>query len=150
MLLFVVLGVFLPCLPIFSSDCCSCTVSLVITLPDVSGFKAQMFAPCGGVGATIPVTPVVTWYFWRSLCSPKTLLCNLGGHLGFLTWRLLDQTCCYRGLWLGPAQMEVTDSGLLQWRLLTLAWSYRGRWLELPLMDVPDLGLIPRRRLSIQ
>ena len=73
-------------------------MSLVITLPDVSGFKAEIVVPCGGVETMVLVIPDVNWHSWRSLGS-------LGGRSGTpeVIW-----VCFHRGHLLRPAPVVFT------------------------------------------
>ena len=86
------------------------TVSLVITFPGASGSKAQMVAPCGGAGATKPVTLDVTCHSWRLLQSWRSFTPAPMEVTG------LGLFC--RGRWLRPGAMVVVGLDLLSWMSL--------------------------------
>lgn len=77
-------------------------MSLVITLLDASGFKAQIVAPRDGIWATVPVIPEVSQHFQRSLGISRIRCVILE-----VVW-----ACSHGDPWLGAATVEVTISGL--------------------------------------
>ena len=83
-------------------------VSMVISLPGASRFKAQMVAICDAVRAMAPITPEVTEYSWRMLSTPGGCSAILG-----VIWAFFHGGCL-----LEAAPAEVTGSGLLWWRSL--------------------------------
>ena len=138
MLFFVVLSVFLPCLPIFFSDCCN---SDCVSADQSS--RCQWIQGLDGYSSWCSQGhssshPEVTGYFrWLlgtpRFCSaiPEVLqACSYGScllgtahaevaALGLLWQRLLAQACSDRSLCLGPAHLEVPDSCPVLQRSLT-------------------------------
>ena len=95
-------------------------MTLVISLPGASGFKAQMVAPHVAVGAMVPLTLLVTLCSWRSLSAPGVFSapgCSL------------SQACSGLGSWLSPVSVDVPVLDLLLQRSQNWEWSYKSLWL---------------------
>ena len=100
-------------------------VSLVISLPGVSGSKAQMLLMVQS-GSNYPRGNVV----FAEVCSLHgCALVSMSVEViasGLLQQRSLAQVCSYRGLCLRHALAKVTGSILHPQKSLTHIWSHRG------------------------
>lgn len=104
-----------------------------------------MFAPCDGVRATFPFTPVVTRHSWRSLSShrcyfpiPEVVWASSHGSclirpapmevagLDLLWQRSLIWVCFHGCPWLGPVPSEIAGLGLAPHTSVAWAWSCSG------------------------
>ena len=123
-----------------------------------SGCKAQMVALYGAVRATVPVTPLVIPYSWRSLGTPGICSAPVEFAVSVLLWsRSLAQSCFCKCPSSWSVSAEVPCLGLVLQGSLAPVYSLRGlslvcpdpqrSWLRPTPSEVPDSCPDPQRSL---